>query len=75
MSMRGMLYSAPLLNTTSPDFNRTITEVISTKPIALSLVDLPVMDETKHMLRSMANGKVMGIGCAVGGTASSWPFR
>ena len=53
-------YFAFLLNTTSDALNRTIIEGLSPKPVALSLGDPPVVDETKQALRPMANGKVMG---------------
>ena len=33
---------------------------LSPKPVALPLGDPPVMDETKHIVRYMANGKTMG---------------
>ena len=53
-------YSTSSLNTTSTTLNRTIIEGLSSKPIALSLGDPPVVDETKKALRSMANNKAMG---------------
>ena len=53
-------YFASLLNTTSAALNRTIIEDLSPKPIALSLGDPPVVNETKKALRSMANDKAMG---------------
>ena len=53
-------YFAFLLNTTSDALNRTIIEGLSPKPVALSLGDPPVVNETKQALRSMTNGKVMG---------------
>ena len=53
-------YFASLLNTTSAALNRTIIEGLSPKPVALSLGDPPVVNETKQALRFMANGKAMG---------------
>ena len=53
-------YFAPLLNTTSAALNRTTIEALSPKPVALSLVDPPVVNETKMSLRFMANEKAMG---------------
>ena len=53
-------YFASLLNTTSAALNLTIIEGLSPKPVALTLGDLPVGNETKKALRSMANGKAMG---------------
>ncbi|CAM9660860.1 unnamed protein product, partial [Ascophyllum nodosum] len=53
-------YSTSSLNTTSTTLNRTIIEGLSSKPIALSLGDPPVVNETKKALRSMANNKAMG---------------
>ena len=53
-------YFASLLNTTSAALNLTIIEGLSPKPAALTLGDLPVGNETKKALRSMANGKAMG---------------
>ena len=52
-------YSASLLNTTSVALDRTITERLSRKPIALSLGDPPVVDETKQALRCMVNDKAV----------------
>ena len=54
-------YFTSLLNTTSATLNRTIIEGLSQKPTALSLGDPPVVSETKKVLRSMANGKAMGL--------------
>ena len=54
-------YSTSLLNTTSAALNQTIIEGLSPKPIALSLEDPPVVNETKKALRSMANDKAMGL--------------
>ena len=51
---------ASLLNTTSAALDRTIIKGLSPKPVALSLGDPPVVNETKHALKSMANGMVMG---------------
>ena len=53
-------YFTSLLNATSAALNRTIIEDLSPKPIAQSLEDPPVVNETKKALRSMANGKAMG---------------
>ena len=53
-------YFAYLLNTTSATLNLTIIEGLSPKPVALTLGDPPVGNETKKTLRSMANGKAMG---------------
>ena len=53
-------YFASLLNTTSAVLDQTIIEGLSPKPVALSLGDPPVVNETKPALRSMANGKGMG---------------
>ena len=53
-------YFASLLNTASAALNRTILESLSPKPIALSLEDPPVVNETKKALRSMANDKATG---------------
>ena len=53
-------YFVFLLNTTSAALNRTTIEGLSSKPVALSLGDLPVVNETKQALRSMTNGKAMG---------------
>ena len=53
-------YFASLLNTTSAALNRTVIEGLSPKPIALPHGDSPVVNETKKVLRSMANGKAMG---------------
>ena len=52
-------YFASLLNTTSAALNRTIIEGLSPKPVALSLGDPPVVNETKRALRFMANDKAM----------------
>ena len=54
-------YFASLLNTTSAALNRTLIESLSPKPVALSLGDPPVVNETKQALRSMVNGKAMGL--------------
>ena len=51
---------ASLPNTTSAALNQTIIEGLSSKPVALSLGDPPVVNNTKKAPRSMANGKVMG---------------
>ncbi|CAM9960382.1 unnamed protein product, partial [Ascophyllum nodosum] len=53
-------YFASLLNTTPAAFNRTIIEGISPTPVALSLGDPPVVNETEKALRSIANDKAMG---------------
>ena len=53
-------YFASLLNTTSAALNQTIIEGLSPKPVALTLGDPPVGNETKKALRSVANGKAMG---------------
>ena len=58
---RWRCYFACLLHTTSAALNQTITEGLSPKPVALSLGDPPVVNETKQALRSMANGKAMGL--------------
>ena len=50
-------YFASLFNTTSAALDRTITEGLSPKPVALSLEDPLVVDETKQALTPMANGK------------------
>ena len=52
-------YFASLLNTTSAALVRTIIEGLSPKPVALSLGDPPVVDETKQALRFMVNSKAM----------------
>ena len=49
-----------MLNTTSAALNRTVIEDLSPKPVALSLGDPPVGNETKKALRSIVNGKAMG---------------
>ena len=53
-------YFASLLNTTSAALNRTIIEALLTKPVALSLGDPPVVNETNPALGCMANRKAMG---------------
>ena len=58
--VRWRRYFAFLLNTTSAALDRTIVEGLSPKPVALSLRDPPVVDETKQTLRHMVNGKAMG---------------
>ena len=51
-----------LLNTTSAALDRTIIECLSSnKLIALTLGDPPVVGETKQVVISMDNGKVMGL--------------
>ena len=44
---------------TSAALNRTIIESLSSQPIAQSLGDLPIVNEAKEALRSMANGKAI----------------
>ena len=58
---RGRRYFTYLLNTISAALNRTTIEGLSSNPIALSLGDPPVVNETKKALRYMANGKAMGL--------------
>ena len=53
-------YFASLLSRTSAALDQTINESLSPKPVALSLGDPPVVNETKQALRSMAIGKAMG---------------
>ena len=60
MRTRCRRYFASLLNTTSAVLNRTIIENLSPKPVALSLGDPPVVNETKKARGSMANDKAMG---------------
>ena len=48
------------LNTTSAALDPKTIEGLSLKPLALSLGDPLVVDETKESLRSMANCKAMG---------------
>ena len=51
-----------LLNTTSADLDRTIIEGLSfNKLIALTLGNPPVVGETKQLMISMNNCKVMGL--------------
>ena len=51
-----------LINTTSAALNRTIIECLSSnKLIALTLGDPLVVGETKQVVISMDNGKVMGL--------------
>ena len=52
-------YFAFLLNTTSAALDRTITKGILPKPVAPSLGNPPVVNETKQARSSMANGKAM----------------
>ena len=52
-------YFVCLLTTTSNDLDQIPIEGILPKPVALSLRDPPVVDETKPTLRSMDNGKAM----------------
>ena len=51
---------ASLLNMTSVALDRTIIESLSPKPVALSLGDPLVVNETTQALKSMTNGKAMG---------------
>ena len=49
-----------LLNTTSAALKQAIIEGLSPKPVALSLADPPVVNETKKILSFMAKYKAMG---------------
>ena len=53
-------FLASLLNPTSAALVRTIIVGPSPKPIALSLGDPPIVDETKQVLTYIAKGKAMG---------------
>ena len=54
------VYFASMLNTTLAALDRIIIDGLSPKPVALSLGDPPVVDETKQALRSIANDKAIG---------------
>ena len=45
---------------TTVALDRTVIEGLPPKPVALSLRDPPVANETKQALRSMPNGMAMG---------------